>query len=64
MTDILQTARFKQIFAFLDTLDLHVSDNDGKEVPLLKDHFLLSVHASDATVVYYNIARGLVKPIN
>jgi Sen15 protein len=61
---LLHLPRFKQIFAFMDSLNLEVSENDRKELPLLKDHFLLAVHAPDATVVYYNIARGLVKPIN
>lgn len=40
------------------------ADNKDSALPLLRHHFFLAVLAQDATVVYYNIARGLVKPVN
>lgn len=52
---------FKDIFLFLDQLS---SSHNPSLPPLICDHFLLAVHSQDATVVYYNIARGLVKPVN
>lgn len=57
-------SRFKTIFACLDDLDFEIKADGERPRTLLKDHFLLAVHSPDATVVYYNIARGLVKPIN
>ena len=55
---------FQDIFAALDELKLSVAVEGGKEMNLLRTHFLIAVHSPDATVVYYNMARGLVKPVN
>jgi hypothetical protein len=55
--------RFQHIFTFLETLSMSAQDGD-REIPLLRTHFLIAVHSPDATVVYYNMARGLIKPVN
>lgn len=54
---------FQDIFDALDDLELSVVDR-GKDIRLLRTHFIIAVHSPDATVVYYNMARGLVKPVN
>ncbi|PWN40357.1 hypothetical protein IE81DRAFT_368356 [Ceraceosorus guamensis] len=40
-------------------------ESKSEKVPLIaQEYFLLAVLSNDSTVVYYKLARGLVKPVN
>ncbi|CAO1620647.1 unnamed protein product [Sympodiomycopsis kandeliae] len=57
VTDNMCTAFFDTIFASIDSIDSHQQQIEA-------GHILLAILSSDSTVVYYKLARGLIKPVN
>ncbi|PWN25721.1 hypothetical protein BDZ90DRAFT_261927 [Jaminaea rosea] len=57
VTDNLSVAYFQAVFSSLET---QAKSRDG----LQTGHILLAILSPDSTVVYYKLAKGLVKPVN
>ncbi|PWN20326.1 hypothetical protein BCV69DRAFT_312922 [Microstroma glucosiphilum] len=60
IADTLSTSFFDGIYSALATL----SSSEERFEELETEHILLAVLSPDSTVVYYKLAKGLVKPVN
>ena len=59
VADVLSIAYFESVFASLAALPQ--LEGEGE---LQTAHILLAILSPDSTVVYYKLAKGLVKPVN
>lgn len=60
IADTLSTSFFDEVYCALSTL----SSSEERFADLESEHILLAVLSPDSTVVYYKLAKGLVKPVN